>query len=269
MNVKAGQQNATILYTGIMSDNLYKPDNKSSLFSRVFAMIYALFAYVVASFALFWFFFATLDWAPYALSGKVDHLAASLIINMLLVFLFAAQHSIMARKRFKQLWTQVIPAHLERSTFVLSAGIAILLILWFWQPAPGVVWSIEQETVRVGILGLALFGVGYVVFTTFVTNHFELLGLRQAWLYAVGKPYTIIDFKRRWVYRYSRHPMMLGLLIVFWSTPDMTVDRLVLALLLTVYLFIGIRFEERSLIAEYGDSYKAYQKSVGMFFTWR
>lgn len=244
--------------------------NKASLLSRRFAIAYALFAYGVGSVALFWFFFAAIGIAPYSLSAfKADNLFTTLAVNIFLVMLFAVQHTIMARKSFKQKWTQIIPEHLERSTFVLIAGILMAAMLWYWQMLPGVIWAIENEYARFAILGLAVFGVVYVLVSTLVTNHFELLGLRQAWLYATDKPYTPVDFKRQWVYRYSRHPMMLGLLIVFWATPDMSVTRLVLAVLLTIYLFIGIQFEERSLIQEFGDKYKAYKKDIGMFFTFR
>ncbi len=244
--------------------------NKASLLSRGFAIVYALFAYGVGSVALFWLFFAAIGIAPYSLSVfKTDSLFTALAVNTSLVLLFALQHTMMARKSFKQKWTQIIPKHLERSTYVLAAGVFMAVMLWCWQTLPGVIWSIENEHARLAILGLAVFGAVYVLVTTLVANHFELLGLRQAWLYATDKPYTPVDFKRQWVYRYSRHPMMLGLLIVFWATPDMSVTRLALATLLTIYLFVGIRFEERSLIQEFGDKYEAYRKDIGMFFTFR
>lgn len=235
-----------------------------------FSLVYAFIAYAVGAGTLFWFFFAAHGMAPYSLSGvEADTVFQALTINAALVFLFAAQHTIMARKSFKQKWTQIIPAHLERATFVLAAGICIGLILWYWQPLSGTIWSIESEYVRFALLALAFAGVAYVLITSLVTNHFELFGIRQAWLYATGKPYTPLEFKRQWVYKYSRHPMMLGLLIVIWSTPDMSATRLILAVLLTVYLFIGIQFEENGLIQEFGDKYRQYQKEIGMFFTLR
>lgn len=141
--------------------------------------------------------------------------------------------------------------------------------MWFWQSLPDVIWSVDNEYARLALLGFAFAGVAYVLVTTLVTNHFELLGIRQAWLYATGKSYTLLEFKRCWVYKYSRHPMMLGLLVVIWSTADMSVTRLVLAVLLTTYLFIGIQFEEHSLIQEFGGKYRVYKKEVGMFFTFR
>lgn len=244
--------------------------NKANILFRGFAIAYAFVAYGVGSAALFWFFLASTGLAPYSLSDiKSDNVLDALAINTFLVLLFALQHTIMARKSFKQKWVCIVPAHLERSTFVLAAGIVMVLMLWYWQMLPGVVWSIESPYARVAVLGLAFFGVAYVLFATLVANHFELLGLRQAWLYATGRPYTPVDFKRKWVYRYSRHPMMLGLLIVFWSTPDMSVTRLVLAVLLTVYMFIGILFEEQGLIQEFGGKYQDYKQEIGMFFTYR
>lgn len=253
-----------------MNKSITHSVNKTNILFRGFAIAYALFAYGIGSAALFWFFLASTGMAPYSLSDiKTNNLFAALAINTFLILLFVLQHTIMARKSFKQKWTRIIPAHLERSTFVLSAGIAMALMLWYWQMLPGIVWSIEHEYIRLAVLCLAFFGVAYVLFTTLIANHFELLGLRQAWLYATGRPYTPVDFKRHWVYSYSRHPMMLGLLIIFWSTPDMTVTRLVLVISLTIYMFIGILFEEHSLIQEFGDTYQDYKREIGIFFTFR
>ena len=254
----------------IFSKTAAGPNTKTNILLRGFAIAYALSAYCVGASALFWFFLAAVGLAPYSLSGiESDRILAGLCINFSLVFLFSLQHTVMARKSFKQKWTRIIPAHLERATFVLSAGMCMTLILWYWQPLPGVIWSFGNEYARLAVLSLAFVGVVYVIFTTLVANHFELLGLRQAWLYATGRPYTPLEFKRHWVYRYSRHPMMLGLLVVIWATPDMSVGRLVFAVLLTIYLFVGIQFEERALIQEFGDKYREYKKEVGMFCTFR
>ncbi|SFE12448.1 isoprenylcysteine carboxylmethyltransferase family protein [Nitrosomonas sp. Nm166] len=253
-----------------MNTPINQPIHKPNILFRGFAIAYALFAYGVGSAALFWLFLASIGMAPYSLSDvKTDNLLAALFINSFLVFLFGLQHTMMARKSFKQKWIRIIPAHLERSTFVLAAGIVMGLMLWYWQTLPGIVWSIEHQYVRLVVFSLAFFGMAYVLFATLVANYFELLGLRQAWLYATGRPYTPVDFKRRWVYRYSRHPMMLGLLIIFWSTPDMSITRFVLAVLLTIYLLVGIRFEEHSLIQEFGEKYQDFKSEVGIFFTFR
>lgn len=258
-----------------MSTESISTQNESSnveagFISRGFAMTYALFSYSVGAGALFWFFFAALGFAPYSLSTiKVENTAGALAMDFFLIFLFAVQHTIMARKSFKQQWNKVLPAHLERASFVLLAGLIMASIMWFWQTVPGTVWSIENEVARGALLCLAIIGIVYVLLTSLVTNHFELFGLRQAWLYTTRKPYTPLEFKRHWVYKYSRHPMMLGLLIVIWSTADMSMTRLVLALLFSIYLFIGIQFEERGLILEFGDKYRQYKKEVGLFFTFR
>lgn len=256
--------------TQTFSKEATRTDTEKMLFARGFALIYAFFAYAVGAGALFWFFFAAIGMAPYSLSViEASNLLSTLAINALLVLVFGAQHTIMARKSFKEKWTQLIPGHLERATFVLAAGVCMGLMLWYWQPLSGNIWSIENEIARFVLLCLAFAAVGYVLITSLVTNHFELFGIRQAWLYAIGKPYTPLAFKRQWVYKYSRHPMMLGLLVVIWSTPDMSVTRLVLAVLLTLYLFIGIQFEEHGLIQEFGDKYRQYKKEIGMFFTLR
>ena len=254
----------------ILNKQATHSNNEKNLLARGFALIYALFAYTVGAGTLFWFFFAAHGMVPYSLSNiETDTFLNALTLNIALVFLFAAQHTIMARKSFKQQWTQIIPAHLERATFVLAAGVCMGLILWYWQPLPGNIWTIENQVARLTLLGLAFAGVVYVLITSLVTNHFELFGVRQAWLYATGKPYTQLEFKRQWVYKYSRHPMMLGLLVVIWSTPDMSATRMVLAILLTFYLFIGIQFEEHGLIQEFGDKYRQYKKEIGLFFTLR
>ena len=243
---------------------------ENRLVSQVIGLTYAVLSYAVGAGALFWLFFAAAGIAPYALSGyQSTGVTQALAIDAGLVFLFALPHTVMARKGFKQKWTRLVPEHLERSTFVLASGIFMAALLWFWQPIPGSVWSVTDSAARLVIQGISLIGVAYILLTSFVTNHFELFGLRQPWLHAIGKPYTPLDFKRRWVYRYSRHPMMLGMLVVLWASPDMTVTRLVLGLLLTVYLFTGIQFEERGLIQEFGDKYREYKKEIGLFFTFR
>ena len=246
------------------------PHADEGIISRGFALVYALLCYSIGAGALFWLFFAAADIVPYSLSGyRATTAAGALLINAGLIFLFALQHTVMARKGFKQKWTRLVPEHLERSTFVLASGICMAALLWFWQPLPGSIWSITEPAARLIIQGISLLGVAYVLFTSFVTNHFELFGLRQPWLFATGRTYTPLEFKRIWVYRYSRHPMMLGLLVIFWAAPEMTATRLALAVLLTAYLFTGIKFEERGLIQEFGDKYREYKKEIGLFFTFR
>ena len=243
-----------------------KPTN--SLADRVFALGYSLFAYAVGAGALFWLIFAAGGYAPL---GFIDiaggNVIAALVINTLLVTLFGVQHSVMARSKFKKNWYQDDTVHLERSTFVLVSGIVSLVVIALWQVLDATIWKVENATA--GLVLQVLYGLGilYLLASSFVTNHFELFGLRQAWLFFTNRPYTPLQFKQRLMYRYSRHPMMLGFLFIFWATPEMTVTRLVFALLFTLYIFEGIRHEEDGLIEEFGDKYREYRKQIGMFFT--
>ena len=216
----------------------------------------------------FGFFFASIGLAPASfLVVENAGLILSLLINLLLVAAFSVQHSLMARPTFKARWTAIVPPHLERSTYVLASGIFLLPIIVAWQPLPGEIWSVENVNAGYALKGIATFGFAYLLLASFFTNHFELFGLRQAWLYATNKAYTPLQFKQIWLYSFSRHPIMAGLLIVFWATPEMTVTRFVLALLLTIYIFIGVWFEERNLVEDFGDTYRKYRREVGMFFT--
>lgn len=241
---------------------------KRTFSDRIFALGYALFAYTIGAGALFWLIFAAGGYAPLGfvnIAGGDTVLA--LVVNTGLVTLFGVQHSVMARRKFKDWWTQFVPVHLERATFVLVSGILSLVIITCWQGLDATVWQVDN--VPAGITLQVLYGLGivYLLASSFVTNHFELFGLRQAWLYFANKPYTPLEFRQRWMYRYSRHPMMLGFLFIFWATPGMTVTRLVFAVLFTIYIFEGVRHEEDGLIEEFGDKYREYRKQIGMFFT--
>jgi len=236
--------------------------------SRWFGMAYALTGYTIGMFGLFWVLLAAGGLVPHGLTAwQVGNPTAALIINVLLVVMFATQHTIMARKWFKTAITRIVPQHLERATFVIASGVAMTALVWFWQTVPGVVWNITSPAAVVILRVLYVIGIGYLVGSSFVTNHFELFGLRQAWMNFRGQAHEPVKFKQAWMYRYSRHPMMLGLLLAFWCSPDMSATRFVLAALMTCYIFVGIRFEERSLIQEFGDTYRQYRDEIGLFFT--
>jgi protein-S-isoprenylcysteine O-methyltransferase Ste14 len=242
----------------------------TGLVSRSLVAAYSLTAYAVGTGALFWVILAAGGLAPHGLSAlQVSHPVAAVAINILLVFAFAVQHTIMARKWFKEAVSRVIPQPIERSTYVLAAGLAMGALVYYWQTVPGVAWIFKTPWAVIVIRAIYVLGIGYLLGSSFVTNHFELFGLRQAWLYCKGEKYTSVPFKQAWVYRYSRHPMMLGLILAFWATPEMSATRFVLAALLTLYIFIGIGFEERSLVQEFGETYRAYQQKIGLFFTLR
>jgi protein-S-isoprenylcysteine O-methyltransferase Ste14 len=233
----------------------------------IVGMGYALFSYTVGAGVLFWLFFASVGFVPYGLTSQTESVINALLINIGLVVLFASQHTVMARRSFKKWVTQWIPQHLERATFVLLSGLAMLMLIICWQSLPGVVWEINHGIGRLVLIIGSLMGMAYILATSFITGHFELFGVRQAYLNLIGKKYSPLEFKRKWFYTYSRHPMMLGILFVLWCTPDMTVTRFALAALLTMYLFMGIQFEEKGLVAEFGEHYRQYKREIGIFFT--
>ncbi|MEQ6123652.1 isoprenylcysteine carboxylmethyltransferase family protein [Pseudotenacibaculum sp. MALMAid0570] len=189
----------------------------------------------------------------------------ALLKNLGLICLFGVPHSIMARKPFKKFITQYMPKPIERSTYVLTAGVLLAILVWFWEPMGGIVWSIAPKTIGYYTL-YALFFTGWIILfiSTFLINHFDLFGLRQTYLELVNKPYTDLNFKVYSFYKYVRHPLYLGGIIGVWATPHMTVTHLVFAILITSYFVVGTLFEERDLIKEFGDTYRKYQKKTPM-----
>ena len=197
-------------------------------------------------------------------SNPETSLFKAVLVNASLLLLFALQHSIMARPAFKQWWTKIIPLHLERSTYVLLASLCLMLLMWQWQPIGGVVWSTENQVVKNILLFTYLLGWSIVFFSTFLINHFDLFGLRQVWLHLLGKPYTQLPFRLPLLYKLVRHPLYLGFLIAFWSTPVMTVAHLLFAILTTGYILTAIQLEERDLLKTFGEKYRNYKKWAPM-----
>ena len=188
-------------------------------------------------------------------------LVKAVLINATLLLVFALQHSIMARPAFKRWWTRFVPEPVERSTYVLLASLCLLLLMWQWQPIGGVVWSVKSGLFKMVLLGIYAFGWGLVIISTFLFNHFDLFGLRQTWLYFAGRQYSQLPFKTPLPYRFVRHPLYLGFLIAFWSTPLMTVAHLLFAMLTTAYVLIAIVFEEKDLVTQFGESYIEYKQN--------
>ena len=197
-------------------------------------------------------------------SGQSVPFIHALLIDVLLLSLFAIQHSVMARPAFKQLWTTIIPQSIERSTYVLFASMLLLLLYWQWLPIPGTIWNVEHTAGGVALQGLYFFGWVIVFLSTFLINHFDLLGLRQVYVNWQARKYTNLSFKTPSLYKLVRHPMMLGFLIAFWATPYMTVGHLIFALATTAYILVGIHLEERDLLVFYGETYRRYQQRVSM-----
>lgn len=224
-----------------------------------YAVFFATFLYAI------WFVF-TMDATP----GQVMlPLSERLLIDAGLLSLFALQHSIMARQFFKRAWTAIIPAVAERSTYVLFASLALLLMIRFWQPLLGPVWRVENPMGIMALRVLFFIGWGTVLVSTFLIDHFELFGLKQVWCFFAGKEFKSLGFVTPGPYKFVRHPIYLGFVIAFWSTPTMTAGHLFFAIMTTAYILVAIQLEERDLTAFHGEQYRSYQKSVSMLTPWR
>jgi protein-S-isoprenylcysteine O-methyltransferase Ste14 len=236
------------------------------MLARIAAFLYGLVCYLI--------FFVTFLYAigfvgnlvvPKSIdSGPEVPLMEALLINTLLLSLFAIQHSVMARQWFKRAWTKIIPQPIERSTYVLLASLVLSLLFWQWRPMRAIIWDVENPTGRILLQGLFWMGWGGVLFSTYLVDHFSLFGLKQVYLYLKSVPDEPTPFKTPALYKVVRHPLYLGFIIAFWSTPRMTLGHLFFAAVCTAYIVVAIQFEERDLIEFYGDSYRKYRTQVSM-----
>lgn len=232
---------------------------------RTLVFLYGTIAYLLGLASLtYWVGFMTnFDFMPKTVNtGEPTPLVTALLINFGLMLVFGIQHGIMARKSFKAWLTRFIPEAAERSTFVLASALCLILIMWQWRPMPITVWHFENIIVAGGLT--AFFWLGWVLVFggSFAINHFELFGLQQIYFNLRNKPFDGIQFKAPFIYKVIRHPMMLGVVLAIWATPLMTVSQLFFAITLSIYLVIGLYFEERDLVARYGERYTNYAEQV-------
>lgn len=239
--------------------------------SRLFALVYGIASYAIFFVSILYAVgFVSGSVVPKAIdTGPVVTMAEALIVNLILMSIFAIQHSLMARKQFKAWWTRFVPAAIERSTYVLFASLALILLFWQWRPIPSTVWSIEQPAIAMALTALSLVGWLTVLTSTFLINHFELFGLSQVVKNMSGRQAADPTFRTPLFYRFVRHPIYLGFIIAFWSAPTMSIGHLLFAAVTTAYIFVGIALEERDLVDLFGDEYKRYKSRVPMLFPWR
>ena len=247
------------------------PDVAGSKVFKFFAFLYGIAAYLV--------FFVTILYAigfvmglvvPKSIDTGADSSAVeAVVINLLLMALFAVQHSVMARQRFKAWWTQMVPKPVERSTYVLFASLSLLLLFWQWRPMPAIVWNVEEPDLAVTIITLSLAGWALVFMSSFTINPFALFGLSPVTNHLIAKEPPPARFRTPLFYKFVRHPIYLGFIIAFWAAPTMTVGHLLFAAVTTIYILLGIALEEQDLVAMFGDEYRQYKQRVSMLIPWR
>ena len=225
--------------------------------------LYGILCYVLGVSGLVWLILVTLGFVPFADGPiRMGTQTQAILFNLGLVALFGVQHAVMARPAFKARWTKIVPPAAERSTFTMLAGLLMANMMFLWQPLTAQVWAVEQPAIALALRVLCGLGWGYMLLSTFAIDHFELFGLKQVYRQLRGLETPAPNFQQRWMYRFDRHPLMTGAMVGLWSTPDMRVDNLVLALAMTLYVIIGVSMEERDLVRAHGEAYRSYRNRV-------
>lgn len=234
---------------------------------RMLAFVYGLLAYAVFFVAFLYAvgFVGDLVVPKTLDSGTPGGLWSALIVDALLLTLFAVQHSGMARRGFKRWWTRIIPEPVERSTYVLLASLVLLLLFALWRPIDATLWRVTSPAGVAVLWTLYALGWAIVFFSTFMIGHADLFGLRQVWLHLTDRQRPTDQFRTPLLYRIVRHPIMLGFLIAFWAVPVMTGGHLLFSVATTGYILIAVQLEERDLIARHGEKYLRYRRDVPAF----
>ncbi len=238
---------------------------------KFFAFVYGLAAYFTfLGTILYAIAFVTDLVVPKTIDrgGVIDPVAKAVAVNLLLMAVFALQHSVMARKGFKAFFARLVPKAIERSTYVLVASLLLILLFWQWEPIPTLIWRIDNPAIAAAVQGLSLAGWVIVFASTFLINHFELFGLHQVMNNLAGRAMPEPKFHTPLFYRIVRHPLYLGFIIAFWAAPTMTAGHLLFAAVTTAYIFVGIVLEERDLIDLFGEEYRRYRTRVPMVLPW-
>jgi protein-S-isoprenylcysteine O-methyltransferase Ste14 len=236
--------------------------------TRGFYLLFAFVTYLIffASFLYLIGFVADLPALPRTVNrgGAAGAMSLAAVVDAGLILLFGLQHSIMARQGFKRGWTRIVPAPIERSVYVLATSIVLILLFALWRPIPAEVWRVDGAAGRAVLWGLCGAGWVIVLVSTFLIDHFELFGLRQVYLHARDRAAEAPRLRTPFLYKLVRHPLYVGFLLAFWATPAMSQGHLLLALGVSIYMLVGIRYEERDLVAQFGGDYEDYRREVGM-----
>jgi methanethiol S-methyltransferase len=242
------------------------PSTAASMATKTLALAYGAVTYAIflGTFLYAVGFVAQVGVPKTIDTGTMSSVPRALLVDLVLMSIFAVQHSGMARQGFKKLFARFASPVIERSTYVLTASLSLALLLWQWQPIPDVVWSIETPYLADLAIAGGVLGWLIVLYSTFLISHFELFGLTQVVAHFAGRLAAPVQFKTPGLYRLIRHPIYLGFIIAFWSTPMMTVGHLLFAAVTTAYIFVGITLEERDLVALFGDEYRRYRARVAM-----